>query len=196
MLSVRTAILHYPAWHEGLSQCLHQVLREWPLQVLVIEETQCGGHRHVVEEKMRQICDREEADWLITLGGTWPAPGPSSDEIVSLATTQVLERTLPGISEVMRARLSSEFPFALLDTSMAGIRGVSFLLNLPAHEDLIPLCLESIRPVVPALLQALRGDCISVWDAETQEVQEKTVHGLRASEFAAFRAATHSSPCR
>ncbi len=194
MLAVRTAILHYPVWHEALSQCLHQTIRTWPLRMLMLDEVPCQGARHVVEERMRQFCDREEADWLITLGGTWPAPGPSGEEIMPLATAQILERSLPGMAEAMRAHAVGDWPQALLDASTTGIRGVTFVLNLPADEHLVTSYLTALYPVVPALLHLLRGaEHPLVGHAATDPVAEEPVQGLRASEFAAFRAARGTS---
>ncbi len=189
MLAVRTAILHYPVWHEALSQSLHQVVRAWPMQMLVLDEIPCGGHRHVVEERMRQFCDQEEADWLITLGGTWPAPGPSGEEIVPLATAQILERTLPGLAEAMRGQVAEDYPQALLDASITGIRGVTYVLNLPADEQLLPRYLTALRPAIPALLHTLRGEADPLLHPPKDPAGEEPIHGLQASEFAAFRAA-------
>ncbi len=191
MLAVRTVILHYPEWHTTLSQRLHQVLRTWPLRVLVLEELPCGEHRHVIEERMRQFCDREEVDWLITLGGTWPAPGPSSDEPIPLATAQILERDLPGMAVAMRTPACAAWPQAQLDAGRVGIRGVTFILNLPAHAPLLTLYLETLQSAVPALLQMLRGEATSLLQDASDPADNTVVHGLQAREFAAFRA-THS----
>ena len=79
--------------------------------------------RYQVEETLRQWCDEEELDLIVTVGGTFPAPGPSAQEIVPEATAAVLERSMPALPEMMRARAAATYPLALLDRGVAGSAG-------------------------------------------------------------------------
>lgn len=72
-------------------------------------------------------------DLILTIGGTAPAPGPSALEITPEATSAVLERPLPGLPEAMRSAMGKKTPLAFLDRSVAGVRGRTVILNLPAH---------------------------------------------------------------
>lgn len=67
---------------------------------------------------------------MITIRATFPTAEPSAHEIV-LETTAIVERMLPGIPETMRACAQEETHLAMLDRSVAGIRGRSLIINLP-----------------------------------------------------------------
>lgn len=186
MLSIRVSLLHYPQFVEEHSQVIRSLLAAQEPFFLFLEDSSCGGHRYVVEERLRQACDFAETDWLLTVGGTWPAPGPSPSEIMPLATASVLERSLPGIMELPRAEAARLHPRAMLDCGMAGIRGSTFLLNLPADSDLISIYLQTLSPVLAQLLLALHDGREK--DQEDRSVPESAQDqtDLKANEFASF----------
>ncbi len=181
MLSVRVTLLHYPQYVETYSRLVRSLLSAQGLPLVYLEDGPCTGHRYIIEERLRQACDFEETDWLLTVGGTWPAPGPSPAEILPLATASVLERSLPGMMETLRAQAVPLQPRAMLDCGVAGVRGATWLLNLPANPDLISIYLQTLGPVAAELLQRLRG-------TGTDEVPEAAQNPsiLREREFAAF----------
>lgn len=191
MLAVRLAVLHYPTFHEERHAGLKAALAHLDMRLLYLHETGCGGsHRYVVEERLRQLCDYEEIDWIVTLGGTWPAPGPSPAAQVPLATDSVLERSLPGIPEAMRSGARDEFPHVALDAGIAGVRGMTFLLNLPAETRLLPAYVKALEPFLPTLFQALREDASDDHEPEEiaagAEASAPAAGRLRGDEFAAF----------
>ena len=54
--------------------------------------------REALAEKMREVCDKDLADLLLTTGGTGFSPRDCMPE----ATADVTERAVPGIPEAMR----------------------------------------------------------------------------------------------
>ncbi len=70
---------------------------------------------------------RDGADWIITSGGTGPAPRDRTAE----ATRAWIDRELPGIAEALRAQSLDETPFAVLSRGIAGMKGSVFVVNLP-----------------------------------------------------------------
>ncbi len=108
--------------------------------------------RYQLEETLRQWCDEEELDLIVTVGGTFPAAGPSAEEIVPEATAAVLERLMPSLPETMRARTAGTDTMALLDRGVAGIRGRTLIINLPGGAALTAAFLESIVNVIPAVM--------------------------------------------
>ena len=162
---------------DGLLPVLSRVYRESP--------------RYQVEETLRQWCDEEELDLILTVGGTFPAPGPSADEIVPEATAAVLERLMPSLPETMRARAAATNPMALLDRGVAGIRGRTLIINLPGGQASTASFLESILDVIPSITARIgEGDEHSA----TEEAPIAPGHGtmkprpgaLDKEEFAAF----------
>ena len=113
--------------------------------------------RYQLEETLRQWCDEEELDLIVTVGGTFPAAGPSAKEIVPEATAAVLERLMPSLPETMRAKAAGTDAMALLDRGVAGIRGRTLVVNLPGGEALTTAFLEGIVNVIPEVMARI-GD--------------------------------------
>lgn len=147
--------------------------------------------RYQLEETLRQWCDEEELDLIVTVGGTFPAPGPSEEEIVPEATVAVLERPMPSLPEAMRARAAVTNPMALLDRGVAGIRGRTLIVNLPGGQTLTAAFLESILEVIPAVTARL-GEVDEPSAAEAvpispvPETAQPRAGSLDKDEFAAF----------
>ena len=154
---IRTGLLHVPALDMAASEAVRALLRGLGAAV-VMQEKYAASQRHWIEETLRQWCDEEELDLILTIGGTLPAPGPSSAEIVPEATLASVERLLPGLPEAMRAYAQDEVPLAILDRSMAGIRGRTLILNLPAGAAPATLFFEAVVEVLPIVLAHLRQE--------------------------------------
>jgi molybdopterin adenylyltransferase len=125
---------------------------------LVLFEQSVRGQRYVIEETLRRWCDVEELDVVITLGGTAPAPGAIGREVTPEATVAVLESQLPGMAEAMRSHASQQSTLAWLDRSVAGIRGRSLILNLPAGAAPALLFLTAVIELIAPLVAHLREE--------------------------------------
>ena len=177
MLLVTTSILHYPQLDAGCSSFLLDVLLGLPgLRPVIHEELQVSGHQFVVEEAMRRQCDDEEVDWLLTVGGTWPAPGALSRQVVPAATRSVLERSLPGLLPWLRSEAWALNSIgAVLEAGEAGIRGRTLILNLPGNRQLAALYLQTAARVLVPLSQMVQGrDPDEVLTSPDQEI-DRTV---------------------
>ncbi|MDE0078678.1 MAG: molybdopterin-binding protein [Caldilineaceae bacterium] len=145
--------------------------------------------RYQLEETLRQWCDEEELDLILTVGGTFPAPGPSAEEIVPEATAAVLERLMPSLPERMRARAAATDPIALLDRGVAGIRGRTLIINLPGGEALTAAFLENIVNVIPAVMARIGvGDVHPATEDAPPEPEKMKPRSaaLDKAEFAEF----------
>lgn len=162
---------------DGLLPLLSRVYKEPP--------------RYQLEETLRQWCDEEELDLILTVGGTFPAPGPSAGEIVPEATTAVLERLMPSLPETMRARAVAKNPMAMLDRGVAGIRGRTLIINLPGGQALTGAFLEGVSGAIPAVMARIGvGDEQPVTEDTPVEPGQEDVRprsgALDKEEFAAF----------
>jgi molybdenum cofactor synthesis domain-containing protein len=81
---------------------------------------------HIVA-RLAAWCDADEADLVLTTGGTGLAPRDVTPE----ATRAVLEREAPGIAERLRSAHADRFPRAVLSRGVAGVRGRTLIVNLP-----------------------------------------------------------------
>lgn len=154
---------------------------------VVLAESAVGMQRAWIAETLRRWCDEEELDLVLTIGGTWPAPGPSSSQCVPEATQEVLDRLAPGLSEAMRADAQVDPVLALLDRGVAGIRSSTLIVNLPEGET-AALFFGVIAEVVPAFVARLQGLGVAPDhpEPETSAGESGSRKPLDAGEFAAF----------
>ena len=112
----------------------------------------------MLEEAMKEICDEEKADLLLTTGGT----GFSPRDVMPEATLAVSERMVPGIPEAMRAYSLQFTKRAMLSRAASGIRKRTLIVNLPGSPKAVRECLEYILPELEhglKILLGLDGEC-------------------------------------
>jgi molybdopterin adenylyltransferase len=101
-----------------------------------------------------------DAALVLTTGGTGVAPRDVTPE----ATSSVLERLAPGISEAIRADAIAKTPHGLLSRGVAGVRGTALVVNLPGSSG---GCRDGYAVLRPALEHALH----LLSDKTTEHVQ-------------------------
>lgn len=208
MAIIKCGILCVPAYDEAAVDAVRRMLAEQTPDipgVAVLADRHVVSQRYLVEEALRRLCDEDELDLVLTIGGTMPAPGPGATEIVPEATLAVLERLMPGLPEAMRAFAQEEAPLALLDRGVAGIRGRTLIVNLPAGAAAATLFLEAIAellaPAVAHLREAPEAPHLSDALAQASEKPQSPLtaasesknpdpvskrRGLNAEEFAEY----------
>ena len=158
MVMIKTGILCVPAYDEAAVDAVRRSLRHAAPAVAIMADRHVESRRYLVEEMLRQWCDEDELDLVLTIGGTLPAAGPSPREIVPEATAAVLERSMPALTEAMRARAAAASVLALLDRSVAGIRGRTLIVNLPDGVNAATFFLSAISDVIPIVVAHLQTD--------------------------------------
>lgn len=104
--------------------------------------------RAKLADTMRELCDRNEADLILTTGGTGLSPRDCTPE----ATLDIAERQVPGIAEAMRAHSMHKTANAMLSRGVAVIRGATLIVNLPGSPK---GATENLECVLPALKHGL-----------------------------------------
>ena len=94
-----------------------------------------------------------QAVFIVTTGGT----GISARDVTPEATTQVCDRLLPGVSELIRAEGSKQTLFAALSRGVCGTIGSSLALNLPGSPSGAEASLKAVLHLVPHALDLLAG---------------------------------------
>jgi molybdopterin adenylyltransferase len=192
-MPIRTAILVVsptdPAVEEETLHALTRLLRQSLPMFFLVHHQHGTSQRYWIEETLRRWCDEEDIDLILTVGGTFPAPGPSGAELVPEATISVLERNFPSLPETMRAYALEEDTTAILDRGVAGIRGRTLLINLPAGPQLTLLFVQAILDLLPMILARLQAetaaDQISSQDASSP-ITSNRYHKLDTQEFSEF----------
>lgn len=121
---------------------------EDPAGTFVVDTCKAAGHDVVAyhvcppdEEclaaSLVEMCDVDEVDLLLTVGGT----GLGGQDLLPDVTANMVARLVPGFSEGLRAYLSDDCRVCL-DRGVAGLRGSTFIVNLPGEEGLLDRALR------------------------------------------------------
>ncbi len=118
----------------------------------ILEHDIVPDERPQVESALRRMA--QTADLVLTTGGTGIAPRDVTPE----ATRSVIEKEVPGITEVMRLRSVEVAPTAMLSRAVAGTLGRALIINLPGSPKAVRECFSFIKPAIPHALELLRGE--------------------------------------
>jgi molybdenum cofactor synthesis domain-containing protein len=91
---------------------------------------------------------------VVTAGGTGVGPRDRTPE----GTAGVLDRELPGLAEALRREGARDVPTAVLSRGLAGVTADgAVVVNLPGSPSAVQLGLAVLLPLLPHLLDQLRG---------------------------------------
>jgi molybdopterin adenylyltransferase len=109
--------------------------------------------RASLEQFLKEAADSNDADVILTTGGTGLGPRDITPE----ATAAVIERVIPGFAEHMRASGAKNLPRAILSRATAGIRGKAIIINLPGSPKGAVESLDAIADLLPHSVDILHG---------------------------------------
>lgn len=112
----------------------------------------------LIKDTLKNICDSNLADLIITTGGT----GFSKRDVTPEATLEICDKVVPGIPEAIRAYSMTITKRAMLSRSAAGIRKNTLIINLPGSPKAVRESLEYIISTLNHGLEILVGsasDC-------------------------------------
>ena len=102
---------------------------------------------------LKYFSDEARVDVALTTGGT----GLGARDVTPEATQSVCEKTVPGLSEMIRTQGLKKTRNAALSRGTAGIRKGTLIINLPGSPRGAGESLEAIIDVLPHAIEMLRG---------------------------------------
>ena len=108
----------------------------------------------IIADKLADWADSGKVDVILTTGGT----GLSQRDVTPEATLSILDRSVPGFAEAMRAKSLEKTPMAMLSRAVSGQRGQCLIINLPGSPKAVQECLEVIIPAIPHAVEIIRGE--------------------------------------
>ena len=106
-----------------------------------------------IKKELIEICENQEVDLVLTTGGT----GLAKRDVTPEATTAVVKKEVPGITEKMRGETGKITPKAYLSRAKSGIYDSTLIVNLPGSKKAVRECLESIFDILPHGIEILKG---------------------------------------
>jgi len=125
-----------------------RILEEAGFDVAAIEVL--PDERADIELRLRRACDEGFA-LVVTSGGT----GLSPRDVTPEATGAVIDRSVPGITELMRLESLKVTPKAALSRAVSGIRQSTLIINLPGSVKGVRECMAAVRPILAHAMETL-----------------------------------------
>ena len=105
--------------------------------------------RERITKELIDLADRRKIDLILTTGGTGAGPRDLTPE----ATAAVIDRRLHGVEEGFRSYGRDRLPTAMLSRGLAGLRGMSLIINLPGSPRGAE---DGINALFPSILHVFR----------------------------------------
>ena len=109
--------------------------------------------KDIIADKLADWADSGAVDVILTTGGT----GLSRRDVTPEATLSVIDRSVPGFAEAMRAKSLEKTPMAVLSRAVAGLRGQCLIINMPGSPKAVRECLEVVLPAIPHAVEIIKG---------------------------------------
>jgi len=149
----------------AILDCLTEILScSWEPVPRVIPDEQA-----LIEETLKELCDRAGCCLVVTTGGT----GPARRDVTPEATEAVCDKLLDGFGEQMRAVSLRVVPTAILSRQIAGIRGRALIVNLPGKPSAIRDCLLAVFPAIPYCIDLIDGPYLTTNEAVVKAFRPK-----------------------
>ena len=109
--------------------------------------------KDIIQEELIKAVDKLHLDLILTTGGT----GLAKRDVTPDVTLEVIEKEVPGISEIIRSESFKKTNRAILSRVVAGIRKESLIINLPGSPKGVRESLEIILKALPHGIEILKG---------------------------------------
>ena len=108
----------------------------------------------VIAQALIRLADEVRCDLIFTTGGTGLSPRDTTPE----ATTQVIDKSVPGIAEAIRQESLKQTPLAMLSRGIVGVRGQTLILIFPGSPKAVRECFAVVASVLGHAVRLLRDE--------------------------------------
>lgn len=122
---------------------------DWP----VVGTGLVADDRDAIARQLKDWADTSFASLILTTGGT----GVSPRDVTPEATRMILDREIPGITELMRMKGLEQTKFSVLSRCVTGTRSRTLIVNLPGSPRGALHSLQVIEGLVPHIIDLLEG---------------------------------------
>jgi molybdenum cofactor synthesis domain-containing protein len=109
--------------------------------------------RNTISLVLQKYVSQPDIHLIVTTGGTGFGPRDVTPE----ATHDVIEKSAPGISELLRQAGVAQTPLTWLSRGIAGIAADKLIINLPGSPKAMQPSIETLRPILKHALDLLNG---------------------------------------
>jgi len=109
--------------------------------------------KDIIQAELIKAVDKLHLDLILTTGGT----GLGKRDVTPEATLAIIEKEVPGISEIIRSESFKKTNRAILSRGVAGIRKESLIINLPGSPKGVRESLEIVLEALPHGIEILKG---------------------------------------
>ncbi len=131
------------------AQAVRQVLVPGPF--VEVDYHTVPDEQAMIRARLRLWAESGNVDLVLTSGGIGLGLKGRTPE----ATAEVIERSVPGLAEAMRAALMTEHPQTMLTRGLAGIRRSTLIVNLPGDPAQARIALQTVVGVLPRAVRSL-----------------------------------------
>ena len=132
----------------------------------VVSKTIVADEINGIMNELLRCADEARVDVIMTVGGS----GCSSRDVTPDATAKVIEKEVPGISELIRMMNWERYPKMIYSRGISGIRKESLIINVPGNPEGARIATETVVGSIPHCIKTL----------QTQKPRKKR-HGAGAS---------------
>ncbi|MCM8772370.1 MAG: molybdopterin-binding protein [Candidatus Omnitrophica bacterium] len=121
--------------------------REWK----VLKYEIVPDEKDVIKEKLIEFS--KVCDLILTTGGT----GITERDVTPEATKEVIEKEIPGISEILRIKGFEKTKFSVISRGICGIKGKTLIINLPGSLNAVSYSFEILDDIITHSIEMIRG---------------------------------------
>lgn len=105
-----------------------------------------------IVKTLTDFCEKN-MDVIFTTGGT----GLGKRDITPEVTEEIVEKKIPGISEIMRVETFKKSKYSVLSRGVSGIKDKTLIINLPGSLNGTKECFEVIIDIIEHSVEVIKG---------------------------------------